>query len=371
MKGQWIGEFKGSSEGTIVVNVDERESHYQGVAYLFQHDKSLPNSAAFIQTPNKHTPVTFRTNFIRAIHPTSGEIVEWDIVKGFYPGNVTFSHYADAQATWDAESLSLSWSTDNGATGSAVMPRSRAGQLSDLVPLKRDWRGYKEHVASLAPSRHLFRGQSRPWRLRSAFHRAGRSDLYRFVLEDIPALHRHISARTRHIFNLQIPDENGAFLNLVQHHGYPTPLLDWTYSPYVAAFFAYTEISNEDAAQADGDAAVRIFVFDQERWRQNVSQILQLLSPGLHVSVAEFIAIENERMVPQQSASTVTNVDDIESYIRSLEPDGRTYLSAIDLPVRDRKNVMWELSYMGITAGSLFPGLDGACAEMAERHFGK
>jgi len=34
------------------------------------------------------------------------------------------------------------------------------------------------------------------------------------------------------------------------------------------------------------------------------------------------LAIENERMIPQQ-ASTVTNFDDIESYVRSLEPQNR------------------------------------------------
>ena len=33
----------------------------------------------------------------------------------------------------------------------------------------------------------------------------------------------------------------------------------------------------------------------------------------------EFIAIDNERLIPQQSISSLTNVDDIETYIRSTE----------------------------------------------------
>ena len=74
-------------------------------------------------------------------------------------------------------------------------------------------------------------------------------------------------------------------------------------------------------------------------------------------------------MIPQQAASTVANVDDIESYIRSKEVNEKQYLSAIDLPVRDREQVVRELGYMGITAGSLFPGLDGACEELRERQF--
>ena len=94
-----------------------------------------------------------------------------------------------------------------------------------------------------------------------------------------------------------------------------------------------------------------------------------LVHPQLHVTVREFIAINNERMIPQQAASTVTSIDDIETYIRSRETEEKTYLRAIDLPVRERKRVILELSYMGITAGSLFPGLDGACEEMAERNF--
>ena len=63
--------------------------------------------------------------------------------------------------------------------------------------------------------------------------------------------------------------------------------------------------------------------------------------------------------MPQQSVSSVTNVDDIETYIRSLQTPEQQYLQIIDLPVKERSMVMKELSVMGITAGSLFPGRVG------------
>jgi hypothetical protein len=94
-----------------------------------------------------------------------------------------------------------------------------------------------------------------------------------------------------------------------------------------------------------------------------------LLFTGPHLSIGEFLAIENERMIPQQAASTVTNLDDIETYIRGKETAEKKYLWAIDLPAKERKMVVEELTYMGITASSLFPGLDGACEELRERNF--
>jgi hypothetical protein len=128
-------------------------------------------------------------------------------------------------------------------------------------------------------------------------------------------------------------------------------------------------IGESEASRGAPDEKVRILVFDQERWRTDWVQLLMLAPAKLHVSIGEFLAIENERMIPQQAATLLTSVDDIESYIQSKEQNGQKYLWAIDLPVRDRNLIVQELRYMGITAGAMFPGLDGACEELKERNF--
>lgn len=371
MNGQWIGSFTDLGKGGhIHVNIDETESNYRGVAYLWPFDPQFPPAAAHFTTQDKQREFSFRTQAIEAIDRDTADAVPWETIRAKYPEGTTFSKYADVRGSFDRNSLTLSWTTDIGATGSCLLPRSKAEQPSEIVPLEQDWNTYKEYGIRLASQRPLFRGQNKPWRLRTPFHRTGRADLRQFVIKDIPTLRRHLSARTKHVFKLEHQDEFGAFVNLVQHHGYPMPILDWTYSPYVAAFFAYRGITNEQAAAAPLDARVRIIVFDSAAWVRTFQAVIKIVHPQLYVTVREFDAIENERMIPQQAASTMTSIDDIETYIRSREADTTTYLQAIDLPVGDRKQAVRELSYMGITAGSLFPGLDGACEELKEQNFG-
>lgn len=371
MKGQWIGNFSGTNEGLILVNVDERQSMFEGMAYVHDKNGALPGLEVWFNTYCKASDFTFRTSVISPINPHTGATDSWENLKRFFGQDVVIPESADVSGTWTETSLKMSWTTNIGTHVSCELPRSKAGDASELVPLSEvhDWTSFKNYVSRLEGRRHLFRGQNKPWRLRTSFHRSDRAVLHRFLNEDVQMLHKHLSARTRHVFNLDIPNENGAFFNLVQHHGYPTPLLDWTYSPYVAAFFAYRGISNKDASEATATDKVRIHVFDQAQWKSDWRQLQQLLLAGPHLSIGEFLAIENERMIPQQAASTVTNIDDIEGYIKFKEANSKTYLWAIDLPVSERRTVVQELSYMGITAGSLFPGLDGACEELKERNF--
>jgi hypothetical protein len=86
----------------------------------------------------------------------------------------------------------------------------------------------------------------------------------------------------------------------------------------------------------------------------------------------DVLAIENERLIPQQAVALISSVDDIEAYLESRERNlkiAEPYLRAFDIPSSDREIALSELRYMGITAGSLFPGLDGACEELRERRF--
>jgi hypothetical protein len=368
VKGQWIGSYTGSNSGSIVINVDDLASHYEGVAYLIDSDDALPTIVAPLRTPDKANAFHLSMTRILAWDPKLHRSAPWNVIKQHYSPNVIFPNSAHVAGSWDDHSLTLSWKTDIETTGECFLEGSKSDRPSDIQSKEMNWQEFRQYVAGLEPRRLLFRGQNEPWRLRTSFHRAGRNDIERYIRDDILSLHRHLSARTKHIFNLSNADENGAFFNLIQHHGYPTPLLDWTYSPYVAAFFAYRGLANE-AKKTRENKRVRIVVFNQAGWRERMSQVSYFATPGLHVSIGEFIAIGNERMIPQQAASTVTNIDDVESYVQSKDTGNLPFLSAIDLPLNERKQVIRELSYMGITAGSLFPGLDGACEELKERNF--
>ncbi|MBM4065804.1 MAG: FRG domain-containing protein [Planctomycetes bacterium] len=230
------------------------------------------------------------------------------------------------------------------------------------------WEEFKNNVLKDSQyQKHIFRGQTKQWRLRTLFHRTGRADLNRYTKEDIPILYRYLSAFPNCRFDLSKKGELGALLALAQHHGYPTPLLDWTHSPYVAAYFAYADLKKEEC---NNDEFVRILIFDVDSWVKKKKYSSSLTAPLPTFTYLEPLSIGNNRMLPQQSVTMFSNIDDIESYIMFCEGNDKLkYLRIYDLPVRERTTVMRDLDYMGITASSLFPGLDGTCRALKEKYF--
>ena len=230
------------------------------------------------------------------------------------------------------------------------------------------WSEFKEKISITQKTKYLFRGQKEAWCLCTSFHRRDRYRVSEFTRLDVKQLHRRLCAITPHLFNLENPDQNGSFLNLLQHHGYPTPLLDWSHSPYVAAFFAFRDWP----IKYKGKKHARIYVFNNELWQKHYQQISYLDTTFPHLSVLEFLAINNPRLVPQQAVTTATNIYDIEAYIQNCEETKKvTYLEAIDIPANEREKAMTELRFMGITAGSMFPSIDGVCEELRELNFEK
>jgi hypothetical protein len=72
MKGQWIGHYSGNNEGLILINIDERQSMFEGVAYVNNNNGALPGLAAWFNTPTKARDFAFRTTYIAPIHPPHG-----------------------------------------------------------------------------------------------------------------------------------------------------------------------------------------------------------------------------------------------------------------------------------------------------------
>jgi len=374
MFGQWTGHYEdGENKGQAILNLDDCDTHYKGVMFLNTFSSEHPGlqvNVQFKKPVSKRFRFTItKANYFPLNEHTGVGYNSWSEYEQKKP-NKTWPETIVINAKRTSASLTFHWKTNTAQTGTIKLDAPRKGN-STLESDELTWDEFKVRVHKLETRRFIFRGQNQTWRLRTSFHRTHRANLFTFMNEDIQILHRTLSGRTKHIFNLEVPQQNGAFFNMLQHHGYPTPILDWTHSPYVAAFFAFRTITSEESKKSKNkNKHVRIFFLDRKSWTADIPQVVLLNISLEHFSVSEFMALNNDRVIPQQGIATITNVDDIEKYIERTEQHrAKKYLQAVDLPWSSRDQVMTDLSLMGITAGSLFPGIDGTCEEMRERHF--
>jgi hypothetical protein len=365
MRGQWRGKYSGDVEGSLYVNIDEVGGHFEGEVYILPTSTELPSSKGEFTTKTKYEIQQVEV-LLSPVNPDTGFDCIWDDIKGRFDDSISHAKTADISLKVVGQELHIKGITNLGTQISAVLVTTTPEEKSKVTKIEMSWDGFKENVAPLLEEDCLFRGQREPWRLQTSFHRGGRSRINTFTQVDVPKLHQRISGLTDHYFDLSIPIQNGAFFNLLQHHGYPTPLLDWSYSPFVAAFFAFKDVP----IGYSGEDKVRIYVFASSAWKSTFNQIENLNPAYPHLSVIEFIAINNPRLIPQQSVTTITNVDDIEAYVLEKEMlHEAMFLRALDIPAKEREKVMRELRFMGITSGSMFPGIEGACKEMREMFF--
>ena len=164
-----------------------------------------------------------------------------------------------------------------------------------------------------------------------------------------------------------IPDRTDDFewLALMQDHGAPTRLLDFSWSPYVAAFFALYNTTHEGVIWAcnplEVEKARKVDIEKPGGFRKTF-----LSASSSFVWLGEPHAM-NRRLIAQSGTFLVPGVlgKPIEAILENYPNPENTLIKFILPADKIRNKGMRELYRMNITQATLFPDLDGLARSLA------
>jgi FRG domain len=253
-------------------------------------------------------------------------------------------------------------------------------ELLDAVESLRDIRRTTSQHYQVPTSPLLYRGQAdHEWKLESTLERRvtfphSFSSYFRVIsmvkpqieaftanrwnLSPLPTLHRWADKYD----NLKLKDFPGyEFMIYLRHHGFPSPLLDWSRSLYVAAYFAFSRV-------AAGRAAIFMYWEDTGVGKASSSNSPQIKSFGPYVRA-------HHRHFNQQSVYTISasfetgewQYTPYEQSPMSYELTLQDKLYKFTLPTKERPRVLAILDSMNVNAFSLFGSEDALAETLALR----
>jgi hypothetical protein len=108
------------------------DTHYEGRAFAYDDNPSLPGTCAFIKTPDKST--TFQLSLeLLPVDPRTGDPSSWSQLKTLFPEDVVFPRRAEVSISRNNDTLNMSWKTDIETASSAELTASGL----DLLAVRR------------------------------------------------------------------------------------------------------------------------------------------------------------------------------------------------------------------------------------------
>jgi hypothetical protein len=229
----------------------------------------------------------------------------------------------------------------------------------------KSWKYFDAAVRQVADDpAFVFRGQLRAnWELESSLARELRAigkdypEFERTRLDSYLEKFKH-ATRCRRGSNPQDLDKMGWWA-LAQDHGMPTPLLDWTESPFVAAYFAFWE----SGVWSTGEVRERaVFALHRDTIKDKMTARRSHGQGGISFLLPEMD--DNALLVNQRGLfSCIPSGESVETLVkRCFRSSNSVALIKLVIPESgtDRVDFLTYLNRMNINHVTLFPDIKGA-----------